>query len=147
MKNFLGIIVLIIVVAAASIGGYIYITHSNTSNDSAQADKNGRYLTVVNHTNQIINEVHVTVGSGTEIEAMKQTNPDAGSLSIEIPKECAAYDTFTVTLIDRDGIKYQKEVTSVEKKGRTEVEFTQENYVKSEGDFFRKINKAFNGNS
>lgn len=84
---------------------------TRTLNDYAEKDEKGRYLTIVNETDQIINEVHVTVGDGSEIEKMKQTNPDESSFSIEIPKQYSEYDTFTVTLIDRHDLKYIKEIT------------------------------------
>ena len=114
-------------------------------NDDAEKDENGRYLTIVNETDQIINEVHITVGDGTEIEDMKQTNPDETSFSIKIPKQYSEYDTFTVTLIDRHDLKYKKEITDVADKGRTEVVITEDDYVEEKGDFWDKINKWFNG--
>ena len=114
-------------------------------NDDAELDEKGRYLTIVNETDQIINEVHITVGDGTEIDDMKQTNPDETSFSIEIPKQYSEYDAFTVTLIDRYDLKYVKEITDVADKGRTEVVITEDDYVKEKGDFWDKINKWFNG--
>ena len=96
-------------------------------------------------TDQIINEVHITVGDGSEIEKMKQTNPDENSFSIEIPKQYSEYDTFTVTLVDRYDLKYIKKVTDVADKGRTEVVITEDDYVKEKGDFWDKVNKWFNG--
>lgn len=118
---------------------------TKTLNDYAEKDEKGRYLTIVNETDQIINEVHVTVGDGSEIEKMKQTNPDESSFSIEIPKQYSEYDTFTVTLIDRHDLKYIKEITNVAGKGRTEVVISEDDYVKEKGDFWDKVNKWFNG--
>lgn len=118
---------------------------TRTLNDYAEKDEKGRYLTIVNETDQIINEVHVTVGDGSEIEKMKQTNPDESSFSIEIPKQYSEYDTFTVTLIDRHDLKYIKEITNVADKGRTEVVISEDDYVKEKGDFWDKVNKWFNG--
>lgn len=114
------------------------------SNDDAEKDEKGRYLTIVNETDQIINEVHITVGDGTEIEDMKQTNPDESSFSIEIPKQYSEYSTFTVTLIDRYDLKYVKKVNDVADKGRTEVVITEDAYVEEKGDFWDKVNKWFN---
>ena len=129
--------------------GMILFVNANkttrTLNDDAEKDEEGRYLTIVNKTDQIINEVHITVGDGSEIEKMKQTNPDENSFSIEIPKQYSEYDTFTVTLVDRYDLKYIKKVTDVADKGRTEVVITEDDYVKEKGDLWDKINKWFNG--
>ena len=129
--------------------GMILFVNANkttrTLNDDAEKDEEGRYLTIVNKTDQIINEVHITVGDGSEIEKMKQTNPDENSFSIEIPKQYSEYDTFTVTLVDRYDLKYIKKVTDVAVKGRTEVVITEDDYVKEKGDLWDKINKWFNG--
>lgn len=76
---------------------------------------------------------------------MKQTNPDESSFSIEIPKQYSEHDTFTVTLIDRHDLKYVKEITDVDDKGRTEVVITEDDYVEEKGDFWDKVNKWFNG--
>lgn len=129
--------------------GMILFVNANkttrTLNDDAEKDEEGRYLTIVNKTDQIINEVHITVGDGSEIEKMKQTNPDENSFSIEIPKQYSEYDTFTVTLVDRYDLKYIKKVTNVADKERTEVVITEDDYVKEKGDLWDKINKWFNG--
>ena len=129
--------------------GMILFVNANkttrTLNDDAEKDEEGRYLTIVNKTDQIINEVHITVVDGSEIEKMKQTNPDENSFSIEIPKQYSEYDTFTVTLVDRYDLKYIKKVTDVADKGRTEVVITEDDYVKEKGDLWDKINKWFNG--
>ncbi len=127
------------------VGVIISNKDTRTLNDYAEKDEKGRYLTIVNETDQIINEVHVTVGDGSEIEKMKQTNPDESSFSIEIPKQYSEYDTFTVTLIDRHDLKYIKEITNVADKGRTEVVISEDDYVKEKGDFWDKVNKWFNG--
>lgn len=147
MKKVLIISISIIVLIAAAILTIVIINKkdSRITNDAAEKDKNGRYLTIINNTNQIINEVHITVGNGTEIEEMKQTNPDEKSFSIKIPEQYSEYNTFTVTLVDRYDMKYQKQVSEVGKKGRTEVVITEENYVEEKGDFFDKIDKFFNG--
>ena len=137
-----------VLLVVAIIGIIIAVTTNQDTrkpNDDAEKDENGRYLTIVNETDQIINEVHITVGDGTEIEDMKQTNPDETSFSIEIPKQYSEYDAFTVTLIDRHDLKYVKEITDVADKGRTEVVITEDDYVEEKGDFWDKVNKWFNG--
>ena len=117
----------------------------SVKNDIAESDKQGRYLTIINHTDQIINEVHITVGEGTEIEHGYQENPDEESFSVEIPEEYKEYSTFTVTFVDRYGMKYQKKITDVSERGRTEVEIMEEDYVEQDGDLTRKIDRFFNG--
>lgn len=144
-------VVLIIsaIVLFLTIVGIVFLIFTNKDtriqNDDAEKNENGRYLTIINKTDQIINEVHITVGSGTEIENMKQTNPDETSFSIEIPTQYSDYKAFTVTLIDRHELKYVKEINTVADKGRTEVVITEDDYVEEEGDFWNKVSKWFNG--
>lgn len=121
------------------------VGNTRVKNDSAEKDRKGRYLTVINNTKQVINEVHINVGAGTEVENGYQKNPDEQSFSIEIPKEYNQYSDFTVILIDRYGMKYEKEIKDVPAEGRTEVEFSESDYVKQDGDFKKKIDKWFNG--
>lgn len=132
-----------------TIVGIVFLIFTNKDtriqNDDAEKNENGRYLTIINKTDQIINEVHITVGSGTEIENMKQTNPDETSFSIEIPTQYSDYKAFTVTLIDRHELKYVKEINTVADKGRAEVVITEDDYVEEEGDFWNKVSKWFNG--
>lgn len=147
MKKVIFIIVAIILLLTVIGIVFVIFTGNNTKtlNDDAEKNENSRYLTIINKTNQIINEVHITVGNGTEIENMKQTNPDETSFSIEIPKQYSEYKTFTVILIDRYELKYVKEINNVSDKGRTEVVVTEEDYVEGEGDFWNKVDKWFNG--
>lgn len=141
MKKVIFIIVAIILLLTVIGIVFVIITGNNTKtlNDDAEKNENSRYLTIINKTNQIINEVHITVGNGTEIENMKQTNPDETSFSIEIPKQYSEYKTFTVILVDRYELKYVKEINNVSDKGRTEVVVTEEDYVEGEGDFWNKV--------
>jgi len=147
MKKVLIIIASVVVIIVIAVLAIVIMSKkdSRITNDDAEKDEKGRYLTIINNTNQIINEVHVTVGNGTEIEDMKQTNPDEKSFSIEIPEQYSEYDTFLITVIDRYDMKYQKEIKDVKKQGRTEVEIKEENYVEEKGDFFDKVDKFFNG--
>lgn len=147
MKKFFAIILVIAIIigAAVLIIKIKQVNDSRVTNDFAEKDIDGRYLTIINDTDQVINEIVVTVGNGTEIEEMKQSNPDERSFSIKIPEEYSEYNTFMVTLIDRYNMKYEKEVKEVKEKGRTEVIINKDNYVKEKGDFFKKINKFFNG--
>ena len=147
MKKVIFIIVAIILLLTIIGIVFVIFTGNNTKtlNDDAEKNENSRYLTIINKTDQIINEVHITVGNGTEIENMKQINPDENSFSIEIPKQYSEYKTFTVILIDRYELKYVKEINNVSDKGRTEVVITEEDYVEGEGDFWNKVSKWFNG--
>ena len=149
MKKIILILILVILAATAGAEGLRYLSNtdgsSRVTNDKAEADTQGRYLTIINETNQIINEVHITVGEGTEIEHNYQKNPDESSFSIKIPESYEEYTSFTVTLIDRYGIKYQREMIDVDKTGRTEVRITEDDYVKQDGDLKRQIDRFFNG--
>ncbi len=119
---------------------------SKVTNDSAEKKKNHeRFLTIVNKTGQVINEVYVVVGKGTEIDAMHKKNPEKNSFSIKIPKEYNEYPDFKVILEDRYGFQYEKKVDNVQKTDRAEVEITEKDKVKQKGDWKRKIDQAFNG--
>ena len=143
------IIAVVLLLVLTGIGAVSHFTdergNSRVTNDMAESDEQGRYLTIINHTEQIINEVHITVGEGTEIEHGDQENPDEDSFSVEIPEEYKEYSTFTVIFVDRYGMKYEKKVTDVDDQGRTEVEITEEDYVEQDGDLTRKIDRFFNG--
>ena len=119
--------------------------NSIITNDKAQKDKNDRHLTIINETEQVINEVHIYVDEGTEIESAYQKNPDGDNFSITIPKQYEEYDKFKVKIIDRYGLKYEKIVSNVEKNERREVVITKDDYVEQKGDWKRKLDKTLNG--
>ena len=148
MKKVLAVILAVILFLVVGIGLYscFFNNTGNTrvSNDKAEKNSQERYITIINETNQVINEVHITVGEGTEIESAFQKNPDEKSFSVKIPKDYDEYDTFTVILYDRYGLKYQK-TSKISQTGRTEVKISEEDYVKQDGDFKRKLDKFFNG--
>ena len=79
-----------------------------------------------------------------DVDEAKET-PDETGLSLKIPKQYKDYTEFTVVLIDRHGLKYGKVVTEVSPKGRTEVKITADDEIESKGDFWKKVNKWFNG--
>ena len=145
MKKIVGIGIVVVLVLAMGIGIGILVSKKKSSNDDAEKDKNGRYLTIINNTKEILNEVHITVGDGTEIEHAYQNNPDEESFSVEIPKQYNEYETFTVTVIDRNGMEYKKKAKNVKGKGRTEVVIEKDDYVEQEGDLWKKISDWFNG--
>lgn len=142
MKKWLILILVVLMVAAAF---FLYEKRDEWSNDWAELDKNGRHLTIINETNQVINEVHVTIGNGTEIKAMNKENIDQKSISIKIPKRYKKYDEFTVVIVDRYETQYKKIAKDVPKKGRTEVVITKDDVVKETNGFKKKIDRFFNG--
>ncbi len=148
------IIILAVVLAIAVVLGIIFginKIHDNwETNNEAEKAPIGRYITIINDTKHIINEVHITVEEGKEIELKNWENPDKTSFPIKIPDEYNKYNEFTVTLIDRYGIKYQKtvpvpQVTVDNKKPMENAKFTEDDYVKQKGDWKRKIDRFFNG--
>lgn len=145
----LSIIALLVVGAVIGIVGISLFNNkddgnSRETNEDAEKKEKSRYLTIINDLDEIINEVHITTGEGTEIESMYQKNPDEVSFSIEIPKDFDEYDTFTITVIDRYDLKYEKVVSDVKENGRTEVKITEDDYIEQEGDWKKKIDKFFN---
>lgn len=151
------IIFIIAIVLAVAVGFGIFFAinksgDSRITNDEAAKAKEGRYLTIINDTKQIINDVHITVGEGIEIESAYQENPDEKSYSVPILNDYDDYNEFTVTFIDRYEITYQKMVTfpKVTKENKNEkftieVKITKDDYVKQKGDWKRKIDRLFNG--
>lgn len=145
------VIIGIIIISVLTFGGiYVYNNfiddsgNSRVENDEAQKNKDKRYLTIINKTDKTINEVHVEVGEGTEIEEAYQENPDENSFSIEIPKEYNEYKKFAVRLVDSHDMYYIKTVDKVKETGRTEVTITGDDYTKRDGDWKRKLEEWFN---
>ena len=143
MKKIIGFI--LVVLGLGIIAYFCFFDKNDLSNDKAEKDKNGRYLTIINETNQVINEVHITVNNGTEIESMSKQDIDKKSFSIEIPKEYSKYNTFNVILVDRYDSEYKKTVEEVAQKGRTEVVISKEDIVKESNSWKKKIDRFFNG--
>ena len=147
------VVVTIVVIAAVLAGGLGFHfgkssktkDKSGVENDIAEKKEDERYLTIVNKTGQVINEVHITVGEGTEINAAHKENPKEDSFSVKIPKEYTEYDVFGVILEDRYGFLYENEISDVKKAGRTEVTIKKKDKVKRKGDWKRKIDQFFNG--
>lgn len=110
-------------------------------NEKALTDKKGRYLTIINDTEQVIKDVRVTLETGAEIESLGKKNLDTRSFSVEIPEDLKEEDVFIVSFTDEYGMKYEKEVSGVSKAGRTDVVLTEDDHVKRSGDFKRKIYK------
>ncbi len=144
-KIFVIFTAIIVALSVAELLFNMFDKDSRITNDVAEKNEQKRYLTIINNTEQIINKVVVSVGEGTEIESMEQTNPDEKTFSIEIPNEYSEHDKFIVTLTDRHNLKYTKEVFAVKEKGRTEVAITQDDEVEQEGSFIDRLGKWFNG--
>lgn len=144
-KRIVVLIALALAAGAALVTAALLSRDTRKSNDSAEKDTAGRYLTVVNRTDQIINRVYVSVGDGSQIEDMQQTNPDEESFSIPIPGQYSGYTDFTVTLVDRYDMKYVRQVTGVPSTGRTEVVITGDDYVRSRGDTWSWVERLLNG--
>ena len=147
-SSVLPIIIVLILIIACVVGGITFYKHltkvdePSTQNAKAEADINNKSITIINNTNQIINDVYLYVGEGTEI-AHKST-PDENNIVITIPREFEKYDSFKITLFDRYGFKYEKEI-KIKKAGRTEVEITKDDYIEQDGDWWKKIQQWFNG--
>ncbi len=152
-KKLLIILAIIALVVIGIVIGAVGILHfkdkdegdSRVTNEEAEEDKEERYLTIINDTGEVLNEVRIFVGEGSEIESAYQKNPDETSFSIKIPEEFEEYDTFTIVFIDRYEFKYEKTISGVATEGRTEVKISQDDYIKQDGDTFKKIEKWFNG--
>ena len=145
MKKVIAVVIAVILVLIVGIVIGVFVTNdTRTTNDKAEKDEKNRYLTIINKTGEIINEVHITVGEGTEIEQGYQENPDEDSFSVKIPKDYEEYDSFTITLIDRYELKYETTIENVKGKGRTEVVITKDDYVKQDGDWKKKLDDWFN---
>ena len=151
MKKYIIILFIGIITGILLIGGFLFIKNrNNDSNDKAVSDKNGRYLTIINETKQKINEVHVIISDGTEIEAMKRDHAkdkslDNKSFSLEIPKDYKKYKDFTIYLIDNYKVEYKKIVKNVPQKGRVEVVITQDDKIPESDSLKNKIDRFFNG--
>lgn len=118
--------------------------NSVVTNEGAEQEKNKkRFITVINATDLIIDDVIIEVGEGTEVQTYKK--PEEKSFSIEIDDAWIDQDTFKVILIDTYGLHYEKE-TFVSETGRTEIKITQDDYKEYQGDWFRKLVKKLNGN-
>ena len=151
MKKIIGIIVGAIILIGIIVGVIIFAINKDTrgtsrvKNIKAEKKKDERFLTINNKTDLIINEVHIYLSDGTELEDAFQKNPDEKCFSIKINEEFNEYDKFKVELIDRYGRKYVKSVDKVKKTGRTAVSITKDDYKKQKGDFKRNLDAKMNG--
>ena len=137
---------ILFVIMIAIISGIIFANNvisgrEKRINEKALTDKKGRYLTIINDTEQVIKDVRVTLETGAEIESLGKQNLDTRSFSVEIPEDLKEEDVFIVSFTDEYGMKYEKEVSGVSKAGRTDVVLTEDDHVKRSGDFKRNIYK------
>lgn len=128
-KVFLSVILLVL--------GCLFLTACGEKSAESQENEK-RFITVINKTKQVINELTITVDGGTEIVFVE--NWDEKSESFEIPEEYAEHIDFTVTLVDPYKGVYEKEVTIEDEKGRHEVTVKKSDMTE-EGDVIsRKLN-------
>lgn len=145
MKKLLEIIMAVLMAVVLIVISVLCIkSKSQDNNVKAEEDEKGRYLTIVNDTGEIINEVYVYVGEGTEIESAHRENPDKKSFSIELPKGFDEYRKFTVLLVDRYEVEYKKEISDVKEKGRTEVVISKDDKDEETDSSWKKIVRFFN---
>ena len=113
------------------------------SNEKAEKKKdNGRFITVINGTNLVINYVELTTEEGIEIE--HKDNPNDKAISFEVVDTWKDYDQFHIVLIDRYELHYEKTII-LPKTGKVDVKITQDDYVEYDGDYWRRLEKKANG--
>lgn len=126
-------------------GCSLFKKDQTVSNSTAVVNKKERIVTIINDTNQVINEFHLYVGKGTELSEYKKNNIDENSFSIKIDKKYDSKKEFTFMLIDNYGMTYEKKV-KVPLNKTTEIVIRENDNIKQKNDIWRKINKWFNGN-
>lgn len=126
-------------------GCSLFKKDQTVSNSTAVVNKKERIVTIINDTNQVINEFHIYVGKGTELSEYKKNNIDENSFSIKIDKKYDSKKEFTFMLIDNYGMTYEKKV-KVPLNKTTEIVIHENDNIKQKYDIWRKINKWFNGN-
>lgn len=118
---------------------------SKVSSKKAAKNNDERILSIIDETGQVINEIHVYYGKGTEIEEALQINPDSQNIRIPISHDYDEKDEFTVVLIDRYGVKYRKSCKGVPNDETTEIIITEKDKLEDSEDSFTKLSKFFNG--
>lgn len=101
-----------------------------------------RFVTVINETNNIIEELVILVSEGTVVT--KKSKIDDESTTIKISDAYKDYSIFTITVTDNYGYLYKKEIFDLPKQGVTEVKITTDNRVEQKGDGWRRIEEFFN---
>lgn len=121
-----------------------FLTRAKNSNQTAeQNEENGRYITVINHTGEVIKDLKILVDEGTEV--VSETAPyssDTDSISVEIPKEFEEHSDFTIVLVSRHDFEFEVKKTIKGSNGRVEVVVTKDNKVKDGNG----LDKFFNDN-
>lgn len=145
MSKFLykcGIIIMVVLFCG---GCSLFKNRTDINNEEAVVDEENRTITIVNKTNQVINELHVYVGEGTELMEFRMTNLEETSISKKLSKDYDKFEKFSIVLVDRYGLDYGKEDVSVKLKGNTEIIIDESNHIEKDGDFYKKIIKWVNG--
>lgn len=147
MKNKIIIIIGgILIVIGLVFGGYI-IGRKTSNNDQgvsvseAEKDKEHRYLTIVNNTGKVINEITILLEDETPILTIE--NPDEDSKTIQIDDAYSNHKDLVVKMIDNFDRVYKK-TSETSLKGRSTITISQEDYVQQEGDWWKNISEWFN---
>lgn len=110
---------------------------SKTSHNNAEKNENkDRFITVINKTGEVINEITISIDKGTTIVTDKNLSED--SISFKIPKEYKEHKNFTITLVDRYGSVFETKTKIKKATGRYEVAINSEHKIQ-EGDIYSKF--------
>ncbi|MFI3888263.1 hypothetical protein [Streptococcus parauberis] len=125
-----------------------FITNSDTgisSNLSAERNKKQeKFITLVNETGEVWNEVSITDNKETDILKKQNIKYKNKSFTIKIPKEFADDEYYIIKIKDRYNFEYTKRVTYKGDSGRKSVKITKKD-ISKEGNIFDKISKKLNG--
>lgn len=127
-------------------GGFIIGRKTSNNNQGvsvsdAEKDKENRYLTIVNETDKVINEITIMLEDGTEIDSIN--NPDKDSITIQIDDAFSEHKDLVVKMVDNYDRLYMK-ASETSLKGRSTIAISQEDYVQQEGDWWKNISEWFN---
>ena len=144
-KLVLIIVSAVIVLSLAFCGGYLFGKNQGNNkkpdpNDEPVMDH--RNLTIVNDTDEVINQLRILLEDRTEIYS--ETNPEDKSVLVPIDDAYKKYSVFIVELIDNYDRLYSKKQDNVPEVGRTAITVTKEDRVKQEGDGWKDLSDWFN---
>ena len=138
-------IVILTIVMVVCLNGCSYFKNKNNlDNKEAVTNEEKRTVTIVNKTDEVINEFHFYEGEGTELKEYERENIDEESFSFVLDKDYKKHNKFSVVLVDCYGLHYGKENVVIEKEGNTEIVITKEDYLEKKGDFWKKWDRLLN---
>ncbi|HEM4768872.1 TPA: hypothetical protein U1041_001780 [Streptococcus suis] len=111
----------------------------NSNQTAEQNEENGRYVTVINKTGEVIKDLTILADEGTEVTS--ETDPyssDTDSISIEIPKDYEEHSDFTIVLTSRHDYEYTVKKTIEDPNGRVEVTVKEDDKTK-DGNWLDKL--------